>query len=623
LSFRTTRRLLVLVIVLGAVVWGLHYTVPSADQRRTAAAGLLPLFRHEIHRLEISRDGKRMVLEHEPEGWMVIYPFRLRADGGIVRRLLALLESLPRYDTITAEQMRSRELTLSDYGLKPPAGFLRVIAADLDFVLWLGNVSPFGEQLFVRCNHERDVTATDAALLEIMPVDLDGVRSRHVFSGSPHEWTRIELRRINMPFLQLVREAERWRLFQPIQADGDRRRIAQLLENLHRLEVTEYEFDEASAEDGATASARLPLLNLESYGLTQDTAELQVRIWADGADRPQELLAGRRSPLMTNQVYAAMAEDGAVFLMPAVTLDMLTLRAGDLRERNLFNLARTSVSNIVIQSAGVKSGFTRDSDGRWIMTEPRHSVADMEAVRGLLDGVLQLEAQTFYEAEEFEQIKSAMDPPWLDVFIGSGRADSVRTAEPEREGQPAIPGGVHLLLGRPDTNGMAQVLLPLRAVAAQVRAPALPAFNGNPADPLAYLDRTMLSLNPQHIVRINLVRNGRELTMVRNESGAWTVPAGTPPDIDQLDELLFLAAHLRAREVVAVKPADLAEYGLGPDALHITFGLVGEQGIQKIIYIGKAAPDGSVYYARLQGQDTVFTLEAAVVSAIAGELLAK
>ncbi len=608
MSFKTTLRLLVAVILLGGIVWVLNYSAPDGT-RRAAEAGLLPPFRHEIHRLELFREDSQLVLERDADGWLVVHPLRVRADAGVVRSLIALLESLPRLDTITAGQMQARELGRHDYGLDEAAPRLRIVAEDLDFTLHLGGLSPFGEQLFVRCGNEADVVATDAILWQALPENLLAVINRRVFRGSRQQWVRLDIHREGAPFLQLSRNADGWSLQQPIAARAGRAAVEGLLAELEGMEIIDYVWEVAAEESTVNGYAVPVFRDAETYGLTRDDAKFRVRLWMEGSDVSQDLLLGRVPSGTPDRIYAMQEGEDAVFMVAAEISKPLSVGISDLRERRLFRINRHSVNRVILQSGDVRSVMQLGEDNRWMLNEPQHARADNETVRNLLDGILRIEARDFLESEDYEKHHAALERPWLGITLESGSAE-----------KPDVAG---MLIGRPDTNGISVAVLPERKLAVRLNAEALPFSMEHPVLPQAFLDRTIMSLYPQNIMRIGLKTGDYKYEMMRDEEqDGWVTAGGDPVNSDLLDELLFFAAHVRAADIATLNPDNLKKYGLDAGFFEITYGLAGDGGIKRIIFIGALLPDQGGYYARLQGVDMVFVLSREVVQRVTGGLLA-
>jgi hypothetical protein len=141
-------------------------------------------------------------------------------------------------------------------------------------------------------------------------------------------------------------------------------------------------------------------------------------------------------------------------------------------------------------------------------------------------------------------------------------------------------------------------------------------------DPLFYLDRTMLTVAPDRVRRITLARGGAEQTVARLEAGTWAAVNPPTNDVNRaaVEDVLFLAANLRAARVEARNPRSLAGYGLECPQTVLTLVMSGGDGIQKSVFLGLAAgADG--HYAIVQGQDVVFVLPRGTVQRLSGDLV--
>jgi hypothetical protein len=78
--------------------------------------------------------------------------------------------------------------------------------------------------------------------------------------------------------------------------------------------------------------------------------------------------------------------------------------------------------------------------------------------------------------------------------------------------------------------------------------------------------------------------------------------------MESLANLLFHVANLRALRIASHNPEGLERYGLDQNAVVLTLGLSGEEGIQKNLRMGFRAGTEGVY-AMIQGQDVVFVMD--------------
>ena len=133
--------------------------------------------------------------------------------------------------------------------------------------------------------------------------------------------------------------------------------------------------------------------------------------------------------------------------------------------------------------------------------------------------------------------------------------------------------------------------------------------------PLLYRDRTMLALEPDHVRRVMVSTSTGELGVERGADNEWVCVGETQlvPVKEVVDQILFVAGNVRAIRVEAHNPKELATYGLDVPATTVTFGLQGEEGIQKSLLVGAADGNGHVH-AMVRGQDVVFLISETLAS---------
>jgi hypothetical protein len=204
-------------------------------------------------------------------------------------------------------------------------------------------------------------------------------------------------------------------------------------------------------------------------------------------------------------------------------------------------------------------------------------------------------------------------PVWR---IAVGRAVAAECPE-GRDPPPAPPEGapIRLLIGNPveEDGGL---LYARRSgwedVTCAVGGPFRALLTDALAEPLGYRNRTMLSVLPEHVRRIELSLNGESQAVVRGEDGQWTVEEeddrdARAPDGEAIQDVLFFVSNLRALRAEEHQPADLDGYGLERPAVSLTLGLSGGDGIRKTLLFGNRAEQGG-RFAMVQGQDVVFVM---------------
>ncbi len=161
-------------------------------------------------------------------------------------------------------------------------------------------------------------------------------------------------------------------------------------------------------------------------------------------------------------------------------------------------------------------------------------------------------------------------------------------------------------------------------------------FAGNlPQSPLAFRDRTVLSLAPTEIQRLTIHRDGTAIELASpSEPGTsthWrmTAPVTAPADETAVTKVVLLLANLHADAYVTDQPGDGKPFGLHAPSLTVTWNGI-EQGQTEsaaknrprkpgTLRIGSQRPKTEIWYANIEGNPIVFTLNKEVVDAFEAE----
>ena len=286
MRFRMVARLLVAVLVAGTLVWCSERLWLSTDEGVKQAGLLIQTLTDEITHLVIDHGSNTVsLLQKSKDDWQISRPVETPADAGYVARLLGVLESLRREEVITAEQRKSRDISLQDFGLTQPRTRLTLGDRFTSRVLLVGNEAPLGEQIYVKFEGEDDVLATSLDLVRILPGDVNAIRDYTIIRGDAASTTRLEIQRPGSGFIQVVQSAGKWTVQQPIVCRADSARIAYMLETLYHTAAVKFVWDPPIAgsegtRGAATLAAERPGPGeAEPYNLSPDTAQVRVTVW--------------------------------------------------------------------------------------------------------------------------------------------------------------------------------------------------------------------------------------------------------------------------------------------------------------------------------------------------------
>ncbi len=617
MTFKTTLRLLVGVCLLGGTLLLVDQQKRVRRAIKTESQRVFDLSTEPVEGISISRKELTIECIKKGDDWFLKTPVRGRGNAAAIERVVAMLETLDWDERITTEQRNARDLTLADYGLAPPRVTVAVDTADRRETLYLGDAIPLGKGIYAR-HGDGDVVLTvpvevDAAL----PVSIEALRDRAVFRGAPENTVRLELQRRGAGFIQLVRKETGWMFQQPLSAYADSAAVQQLLSALYALRVESFFWDEKpefpSAPGAATSLEMAASARSESCGLAVDAAQVRITIWVEGDSLGQELLLGKPDPEREGELFAKRGEINSIYTVAESIVEVCSVEVNALRDRRLFPAGGAHVGQIVLQAGETKLVLAREQEqrGSWRVTEPVQWIADTPGIRELLEQISTLSVQKYLDDPAPDLGELGLSPPEFGISLQAGAPGP----DTSTVGDVLAVEGT-LLIGALSKDGAARYAKTVgQDEVFLIARSQLDWLNVASVAPLLYRDRTMLALPTENVRRVMVSTSSGEQGVERGAEGEW-VCVGTGqmvPAVETIKQVLFAAGNVRAVRIEAHNPKTLAPYGLDAPTITVTFGLQGEEGIQKSLLIGSADTGGYVH-ATVRGQDVVFLIPETLAS---------
>ena len=142
----------------------------------------------------------------------------------------------------------------------------------------------------------------------------------------------------------------------------------------------------------------------------------------------------------------------------------------------------------------------------------------------------------------------------------------------------------------------------------------------NLTKPLFFKSRQIISLDKDNITRITVKKGDNVVAVFRDQDGKWHADNNDVQDVDMavIDDILLCAANMRAEKIEPEKTKASA-CGLGNPSAIITFGMLGKEGLNKTILLGKKTDSGEVY-AKIQGDDIIFVISAKMAETLTRDI---
>ncbi len=228
----------------------------------------------------------------------------------------------------------------------------------------------------------------------------------------------------------------------------------------------------------------------------------------------------------------------------------------------------------------------------WKITQPKPYRADQETVFGILSTLSGLSADRVVEDKASNLKQYGLDPPAAELDI-AGKAQGTR----------------QLLLGD-DTPTGGDVYA---ALAGDPRVFTISSFNKTSlAKSLNDLrDKRLLTIDPDKVTRVELIRKGQELEFGRTKDG-WEIlkPSSSPADTSAVNILIHSLTNATMQLSANATSDAASEFARAtPEA---TAKLTGDAGVQTL-EVRKSKED---YYAKSSAVDGIFKVDSALGTAL-------
>jgi hypothetical protein len=313
--------------------------------------------------------------------------------------------------------------------------------------------------------------------------------------------------------LALVREAEGWRLVEPVEDLASRERVERLLDTLDVVEVM----------------ARLPEAELES-----PLGEPAARVLLEG-ESVRTLIELFDLQLAGSHVYARINGAGELLLVPLSLVEELAPRVSELRRELALPYSSDEVARFEIRNEEhADLAFERDARG-WRVALPYSDQADASRVGALLDAVLALRADSFLA--EAEEDSRPGESPWLTFSARKGADESLARLEILGRSGEAPARRWARVEGRPGA-----LRVDARALARQLTG-----------DPERYRSLLVLDFASSELRELRFESGERRLQLERSSADSPWVETESDRELDQarVNELVFQLARVEASAVCA------------------------------------------------------------------------
>jgi len=543
---------------------------------------------NQVQAIEVERGPEKFTLSRDGAFWKVAGPFVATAFLPAVQPLLDLAAA-PR-----AERFEAHDGDLAKYGLDKPAERLRVTIkserpddpAGVKEIQFGKPVTDGQPSRYARMADQPGVfvigsTAADAVsrpALELLDRKLLAIDPRQVIrlegTGPAGAWSA-------------RRDGDRWIIdsLNPA-ANGDRTVLDATVNALADLRAQKF--------------AAYSPVDWAKFGLDKPSSTLTVTVAAGDKPVSHSIALGGQPEQSDRQRFARVDNGAAAAVLSGTIATELSRPALDLVDRGIFQFDPKTLTG-VIRRTGEQELSLQKSDGQWKIIKPEPAAAaDGPALAEMAERLATLRAVRVAALGAKDLKPFGLDAPAATLTL-------------QRTGTPDA-AELQLMIGAATDGGRF-------ATAGRDTIFVLPDSKADPlatrllAEPIKFRDRGLARFNDAD--RVTVMRGGRTATFARRD-GFWkmTAPVEGEAESGEVDELVLAAGRLRADELVADKPADLAPFGLDKPQADLRFFL-GDNEVLHLL-VGDRDADGRAA-AKLAGGDAVSRLDAGLSNRVLGE----
>jgi uncharacterized protein DUF4340 len=382
-----------LFVALGLWVWfGERGEVrePNTAPPLSEMVGMKP---EDVTRVELQHNGSSIVLAKSGKDWRVEQPVQAKADATQVQQLLdGLLKGT--LDQVMSEKVKD----LKQYGLDKPD--FQVTLSDAKGhrkVLQTGAKDARGFSFYARTADRPELFLVSSySVEEAQKKKADDLRDKTVLTVDPNTATRVAIQ-APAGTVQVEKQGAKWQMTAPRSAPADTDAVQQVLTSVKDLRVEKFE-----PKGG----------DLARYGLTAP----RLTVTVTGPAGEQGLRLGKATADGKN-VFAARQGDPEVFQLAKSTLDDLSKKPGDLRDKTLLNFKRDDATTITITTPAQTLQFARNGK-QWLVVRPTPpSKAKEDRLSSLLFTMEVVKGNRVVDEKPADLAKYGLDKPTVRVEV--------------------------------------------------------------------------------------------------------------------------------------------------------------------------------------------------------------
>ncbi len=628
MNFKTPLLLLALVCILGIIAAGIYYFSPDAETTYKPGDMIFHADAEKVDYFLINSTNIQVECKKNRDGWFFLRPFTTAADNGKINQLIGAFLNSKYVDVITESQQENRELTPVDFGLGSNAADVVVGIGTNRYEFLLGTKVPAGDMCYARFNGGGNVFVLDTKFYALLPEKVDGLRAHNIMPGSSLRVRKIMFQK-DGSFIELEKDRNNnWNIRQPRFYSADNGIVTAILDKLFNAQIKDFVWDKKVAWD---TGKELPddvgdglKARCTSCGVSDGAAKVMVTVWVAGDNEGTELLLGKYTDEKQDTVYARLKGHDTIFTCDAALLNLLDVSVNKLRNRSLIQVPHSKINQLCFKYKEEQLILHKNKKTGWNITSPVQWKADDDVVNTIIQLLLSIRIDEFLKADTEQYVVPNADNS-IKICV-SELPDECDVTNKETVIQPENTDVIKqsiFILGKNDGNKMSDVIARYAEETNTILRLNTIGNNelvNNLTKPLFFKSRQIISLDKDNITRITVKKGDNVIAVFRDQDGKWHANNDDVQDVDTavIEDILLCAANMRAEKIEPEKTKASA-CGLDNPSAIITFGMLGKEGLNKTILLGKKTDSGEVY-AKIQGDDIIFVISAKMAETLTRDI---
>ena len=385
----STRSLLVSVGLMLGMLGALSFLqkqVPGTERMAKESRRITDMPVREADRIELKvPKGEFVFRKKEGEEWQLEKPIQGAADGTAVGRLLSEIQFVESLQTLPSG--KKDEAMMQNFGLGQPSRTLVIRMKEGVCQIETGRDTPIAGGVYTRIQSGKEgerIAVVQSQLTEAMDKDLTEWREKRVMPLLVPDVQELLLHQGTLE-VEVKKKDGEWSILKPVEAPADPVAVMGVLGEISSLKATQFVSDSGG--------------DLALYGLNAPSQSFEVRTKATN----RILQIGLNDPKDTNQVFAKVADQPSVFLLPRVTIEGLGKVADRVRDKRLVTMGDAGqVDSIEVTGKGGEYRLEKEKSGAgWnLVFRQKTRAADGAAVDRWLISLAEIRANRFLPTED-------------------------------------------------------------------------------------------------------------------------------------------------------------------------------------------------------------------------------